>query len=250
MRVIARLDIKGPNLIKGLQLEGLRVIGDPNEHAIKYYNQGADELLFIDYWLASLYGRNNLNDIINHASKDIFIPVTVGGGIRTIEDAEKLFLNGADKIAINTAAVRDPSIINDLVKSFGSQAVVVSIQAKKIDENKWNAYFDNGREKIPEKKFVDWLNEVSSRGAGEILITSVDNDGTKKGFDLKLYDKINKICNLPLIISGGMGKPEDLLSLNNFSDCNAVAVGTILHYDLAKIHEIKEVRKNITDQKK
>ena len=133
MRVIARLDIKGPNLIKGLQLEGLRVIGDPNEHAIKYYNQGADELLFIDC-VASLYGRNNLNDIINHASKDIFIPVTVGGGIRTIEDAEKLFLNGADKIAINSAAVKNPSIINDLVKSFGSQAVVVSIQAKKIDE--------------------------------------------------------------------------------------------------------------------
>ena len=129
MRVIARLDIKGPNLIKGLQLEGLRVIGDPNKHAIKYYNQGADELLFIDC-VASLYGRNNLIDIINHASKDIFIPVTVGGGIRKIEDAEKAFLNGADKIAINSAAVRQPSLINDLVKNFGSQAVVVSIQAK------------------------------------------------------------------------------------------------------------------------
>ncbi len=243
MRVIARLDIKGPNLIKGLQLEGLRVIGDPNEYAIKYYNQGADELLFIDC-VASLYGRNNLNDIINHASKDIFIPVTVGGGIRSIDDAEKLFLNGADKIAINSAAVRKPSLINDLVKNFGSQAVVVSIQAKKIDENKWNVYFENGRENSG-KEIVDWLNEVSSRGAGEILITSVDNDGTKKGFDLKLYDKINKICNLPLIISGGMGKPEDLLSLSNFSDCNAVAAGTILHYDLAKIHEIKEISKKI-----
>lgn len=239
MRVIARLDIKGPNLIKGLQLEGLRVIGDPNKHAIKYYNQGADELLFIDC-VASLYGRNNLIDIINHASKDIFIPVTVGGGIRKIEDAEKLFLNGADKIAINSAAVRQPSLINDLVKNFGSQAVVVSIQAKKIDEDKWNAYLDNGRENSG-KEIIEWLNEATSRGAGEILVTSVDNDGTKKGFDLKLYDKINKNCNLPLIISGGMGKPEDLLKLNNFSDCNAVAAGTILHYDLAKISEIKEI---------
>ncbi len=239
MRVIARLDIKGPNLIKGLQLEGLRVIGDPNKHAIKYYNQGADELLFIDC-VASLYGRNNLIDIINHASKDIFIPVTVGGGIRKIEDAEKLFLNGADKIAINSAAVRQPSLINDLVKNFGSQAVVVSIQAKKIDEDKWNAYLDNGRENSG-KEIIEWLNEATSRGAGEILVTSVDNDGTKKGFDLKLYDKINKNCNLPLIISGGMGKPEDLLNLNNFSDCNAVAAGTILHYDLAKISEIKEI---------
>ncbi len=239
MRVIARLDIKGPNLIKGLQLEGLRVIGDPNKHAIKYYNQGADELLFIDC-VASLYGRNNLIDIINHASKDIFIPVTVGGAIRKIEDAEKLFLNGADKIAINSAAVRQPSLINDLVKNFGSQAVVVSIQAKKIDEDKWNAYLDNGRENSG-KEIIEWLNEATSRGAGEILVTSVDNDGTKKGFDLKLYDKINKNCNLPLIISGGMGKPEDLLNLNNFSDCNAVAAGTILHYDLAKISEIKEI---------
>tara|TARA_Y100000741_G_scaffold102337_1_gene76215 strand:- start:4531 stop:5280 length:750 start_codon:yes stop_codon:yes gene_type:complete len=239
VRVIARLDIKGPNLIKGLQLEGLRVIGDPNKHAIKYYNQGADELLFIDC-VASLYGRNNLIDIINHASKDIFIPVTVGGGIRKIEDAEKLFLNGADKIAINSAAVRQPSLINDLVKNFGSQAVVVSIQAKKIDEDKWNAYLDNGRENSG-KEIIEWLNEATSRGAGEILVTSVDNDGTKKGFDLKLYDKINKNCNLPLIISGGMGKPEDLLNLNNFSDCNAVAAGTILHYDLAKISEIKEI---------
>ena len=115
MRIIARLDIKGPNLIKGLQLEGLRVIGDPNKYAVQYYNEGADELLFIDC-VASLYGRNNLIDIINHASKDVFIPVTVGGGIRSIEDAEKLFLNGADKIAINSAAVRQPSLIDDLVK--------------------------------------------------------------------------------------------------------------------------------------
>jgi len=239
VRVIARLDIKGPNLIKGLQLEGLRVIGDPNQYAIKYYNQGADELLFIDC-VASLYGRNNLINIINHASQDIFIPVTVGGGIRKIEDAENLFLNGADKIAINSAAIRKPSLINDLVKNFGSQAVVVSIQAKKIDENKWNAYLDNGRENSG-KEIIDWLNEVASRGAGEILVTSVDNDGTKNGFDLKLYDKINKNCNIPLIISGGMGKPEDLLSLNNFNDCDAVAVGTILHYDFSKISEIKEI---------
>jgi len=241
MRIIARLDIKGPNLIKGLHLEGLRVIGDPNKYAIKYYNEGADELLFIDC-VASLYGRNNLIDIINHASKDVFIPVTVGGGIRSIEDAEKLFLNGADKIAINSAAVRQPSLINDLVKNFGSQAVVVSIQAKKIGENKWNAYLDNGRENSG-KDIIEWLKEAASRGAGEILVTSVDNDGTKKGFDLNLYDKINKNCNLPIIISGGMGKPQDLVELSNFSDCNAVATGTILHYGLAKISEIKELAK-------
>ena len=239
MRIIARLDIKGPNLIKGVQLEGIRVIGDPNKYAVKYYNEGADELLLIDC-VASLYGRNNLVDIINHASKDVFIPVTVGGGIRSVDDAEKLFLNGADKVAINSAAVRRPTLINDLVKNFGSQAVVVSIQAKKINENKWCAYLDNGRENSG-KDIFEWLKEATSRGAGEILITSVDNEGTKKGFDLKLYDEMNKYCDLPIVFSGGIGQLDHLLQLKNFSDCNAIAVATLLHYNLVKISDIKKV---------
>ena len=242
MRLIARLDIKGPNLIKGLQLEGLRVIGDPNKYAVKYYEEKADELLFIDC-VASLYGRNNLLDIINHASKNVFIPVTVGGGIRSISDAEKLFLNGADKIAVNSAAVRNSSLINDLVKNFGSQAVVVSIQAKKINDN-WKVYLDSGRENS-EKDVNEWLKEAVDRGAGEILITSVDNDGTKKGFDLELYNNVKNICNVPLILSGGMGEPEDLLKLKKFNQSDAVAVGTILHYDLSTILEIKKISKKI-----
>ena len=136
MRIISRLDIKGPNLIKGIQLEGLRVIGDPNYYAKKYFDEGADELLLIDC-VASLYGRNNLFDIIKKASNEIFIPITVGGGIRSIDDAEKLFLSGADKIAINSKAIVNPEIINDLAKYFGSQAVVSSIQAKKLVINGW-----------------------------------------------------------------------------------------------------------------
>jgi len=160
MRIIPHLDIKGPNLIKGIQFEGLRIIGNPNLYAKKYYENGADELIFIDC-VASLYGRNNLIDIINQSSKDIFIPITVGGGIRSVEDAEKLFLNGADKIAINSAAIQDPNLINELTKNFGSQAVVLSIQAKKKTEDNWISYYENGREKS-DKNVFDWLLGICS----------------------------------------------------------------------------------------
>lgn len=240
MRIISRLDIKGPNLIKGIQLEGLRVIGDPNLYAKKYFDEGADELLLIDC-VASLYGRNNLFDIIKKASNEIFIPITVGGGIRSIEDAEKLFLSGADKIAINSKAIVEPEIINDLAKYFGSQAVVSSIQAKKVN-NKWLAYYDNGRERT-EKDVVDWAKEVQDRGAGEILITSIDNEGTKQGFDMNLCEIFNSICKIPIIYSGGMKAKSDLNNFKNFSECDAIAVARILHYNEVTINDIKSFAK-------
>ena len=236
MRIISRLDIKGSNLIKGIQLEGLRVIGDPNFYAKKYFDDGADELILIDC-VASLYGRNNLFDIIKKASNEIFIPITVGGGIRSIEDAEKLFMNGADKIAINSKAIVNPEIINMLAKNFGSQAVVSSIQAKRFN-NKWLAYYDNGREKS-EKDVIDWAKEVQDRGAGEILITSIDNEGTKNGFDMDLCELINSICKIPLIYSGGMSSKTDLEQFKDFSECDAIAVASILHYEESSIKEIK-----------
>tara|TARA_A100001015_G_scaffold22548_1_gene25568 strand:- start:2963 stop:3712 length:750 start_codon:yes stop_codon:yes gene_type:complete len=243
MRIISRLDIKGPNLIKGIQLEGLRVIGDPNLYAKKYFDDGADELLLIDC-VASLYGRNNLVDIIKKASDEIFIPITVGGGIRSIEDAEKLFASGADKISINSKAIIEPEIINQLTKSFGSQAVVSSIQAKKMRENKWLAFYDNGREKT-EKDVIEWIKEVQDRGAGEILITSIDNDGTKNGFDIDLCEKINSVCEIPIIYSGGMKSKTDLKNFDNFSECDAIAVASILHYNETSISEIKKFAENI-----
>ena len=239
MRIIARLDIKGPNLIKGIQFEGLRVIGDPNKYALKYYDQGADELIFIDA-VASLYERNNLVDIIKKASNDVFIPITVGGGIRSIEDAEKLFLNGADKIAINTAAIQNPNLINELVKNFGSQAIVISIQAKFISDKKWTAYVETGREKT-DKDVIEWLNEAIDRGAGEVLITSVDHEGTKKGFDLNLYEEANKHSKVPFIFSGGMKSANDLIELAKYSECNGVAAASILHYNDVTIQDIKKV---------
>ena len=146
MRIIARLDIKSENLIKGIQFEGLRVIGNPNEYALKYYNDNADEILLIDT-VASLYNRNNIVEIINKASENIFVPITAGGGIREIKDVERLLKNGADKVFVNTGAVKNPKLITDLVKEFGSQSIVSSIEAKKISEKKWEVYTENGREK-------------------------------------------------------------------------------------------------------
>ena len=180
LRIIARLDVKGPNLIKGIHLEGLRVIGAPNEYALDYYYQGADELIYMDV-VASLYGRNHLGEIIKNAAKDIFIPMTVGGGIRTIENAREILRSGADKVAINTAAVANPTIITDVARQFGSQAMVLSIEAKKVEGSHWEVYTDNGRERTG-LDVVDWAKLCVLNGAGEILLTSVDHEGTRKGF--------------------------------------------------------------------
>ncbi len=177
-RLIARLDIKGPNLIKGVHLEGLRVIGDPQLFAQKYYQDGADELIYIDS-VASLYGRNNLVDIVKHTAQNIFIPLTVGGGVRSVEDANLLLRSGADKVAINTACMSNPSLINELANRFGSQCVVLSIEAKKTSKGHWEAYTDNGREKTG-KDVLSWVLEAVERGVGEVLLTSVDQEGTKK----------------------------------------------------------------------
>src|ERR1700683_5192270 len=146
IRLIARLDIKGPNLIKGIHLEGLRVIGSPNEHAVQYYQQGADELIYMDS-VASLYGRNSLGDIVQDAAQDVFVPMTVGGGIRSVEDAAHLLRCGADKVAINTAAVADPALIGAIARRFGSKCMVLSIEAKQIGSDCWEAYTNNGRER-------------------------------------------------------------------------------------------------------
>jgi len=239
MRVIARLDIKSQNLIKGIQLEGLKVIGDPNIFALKYYEDGIDELILIDC-VASLYGRNNLFGIIKEASKNVFVPITAGGGIRSIKDAEELFLSGADKVFLNTSAINNPQLINDLAKNFGSQAIVISIEAKFLKNNIWLAYTDNGRE-VTNKNVINWTKEAIDRGAGEILITSVDRDGTRQGFDLDLIKNICNVSSVPIIFSGGMGKASDILSVSKYGSCHAVAAGTILHYNETTVDEIKKI---------
>jgi len=237
-RIIARLDIKGTNLIKGVHLEGLRVIGPPAEYALEYYQQGADELIYVDC-VASLYGRNNLSDLLERSVQNIFIPLTVGGGIRSVEDAVRLLRSGADKVAINTAAVGNPALITEISRRFGSQCMVLSIQAKQIAPKKWEVYTDNGRERTG-LDVVDWVQKGVELGAGEILLTSVDREGTRKGFDIELVKAVTDKVNVPVIASGGMGNIDHLLSVVRDGHADAVAMADILHYKRMKISEIKE----------
>lgn len=241
-RLIGRLDIKGPNLIKGIHLEGLRIIGDPQVRAFQYYKEGIDEIIYIDS-VASLYGRNNLTDIIKYTAENIFIPMTVGGGLRSLQDVEDMLRSGADKIAINTAAIHNPKIITEISNTFGAQCVVVNIEAKKQLDGSWEAYSDNGRERTG-KKVLEWARQVEDLGAGEILLTSVDREGTRTGFDLELVKNVSALVNIPVIASGGMGKLQDIIDVVQYGQADAVAVADSLHYDKYTIREIKEFAVN------
>ena len=236
-RLIARLDIKGPNLIKGIHLEGLRKIGNPNEFALKYYLEGADELIFMDC-VASLYGRNNLFEIIKEATKNIFIPITVGGGIKSIDEATEVLRSGADKVAVNTAATKNPNLLSEIANKFGSQALVLSIEAKEISDNKWEVFTQNGREPTG-LEVLDWAKEAIRLGVGEILLTSIDKEGTRKGFDLRLLNHFSQKINVPIIASGGMGKLEDLKPIHEQGLADAVAIADLLHYNRSNLKMIR-----------
>ncbi len=239
IRLIGRLDIKGPNLIKGIHFEGLRIIGEPKKYALQYYLDGIDELLYMDT-VATLYGRNNLLEFVKEIGKNIFIPMTVGGGIRSVDDVYNFLSAGADKVAVNTAAVNKPEIINEISKRFGSQCLVVSIEAKRKSENQWEVYTNNGREKTG-KDVESWAKEVQQLGAGEILLTSIDQDGTQKGFDLNLISSVKKNISIPLIVSGGMGKEKDLINVINDCDIDTVALASVLHKNKFSIKELKKI---------
>lgn len=237
VRLIARLDIKGPNLIKGIHLEGLRVMGEPGEHARRYYEQGVDEIVYMDV-VASLYGRNSLHDIVRKAAHDIFVPLTVGGGVRSVEDVRELLRAGADKIAINTAAVKNPELIREISRVFGSQCLVLSIEAKRHGKGAWEAYTDNGREKTG-LDVMEWVRRGVELGAGEIMITSVDQEGTRKGFDTALVRAVADAVNIPVIASGGMGTPAHLAEVVKEGHADAVAVAGVLHYKATDIPSIR-----------
>lgn len=241
-RLIARLDIKGPNLIKGIHLEGLRVVGQPNEYAKRYYEQGADELIYIDC-VASLYGRNSLGDIVQSAAQDVFIPMTVGGGIRSIDDAMHILRCGADKVAINTAAVANPNLITDIARKFGSQCMVLSIEAKRVGPDRWEAYTDNGREDTG-MDVIEWVKRGVALGAGEVLLTSVDQEGTRKGFDVALVRAVTGEVSVPVIASGGMGTTEHMVDVVKTGGVDAVAMADILHYRRATFAEIRDTARN------
>lgn len=238
LRLIPRLDIKGPNLIKGIHLEGLRVIGDPQDYARLYYEAGADELIYMDT-VASLYGRNSLEDTIRRAAEHVFVPMTVGGGVRSVEDVKKLLRAGADKVAINTAAIARPELLREVAETFGSQCVVLSIEAKSRPGGGWEAYHDNGRE-FTGLDVIDWVRRGIDLGIGELLLTSVDREGTRKGFDTDLIAAVSAVCPVPIIASGGMGKPGDV-AVAAAAGADAVAMADILHYKRATLGEIRGV---------
>jgi cyclase len=205
--------------------------------AKKYYSQGIDEILFIDA-VAAYYDRNSLTEIIKKACNDVFVPITVGGGIRNIEDIQIALNAGADKVAINTKAVKNPNFIKEASEVFGSQCIVSSIEAKKISNHEWEVYTDNGREPSGRNVF-DWVQEVEMLGAGEILITSIDKEGTKKGFDIELNNLVSKAVNIPIISSGGAGCNSDVADVFLNTDIDAVSIASLLHYEIDTIENLK-----------
>ena len=236
-RIIVKLDVKPPYVVKPVHFEGLRKMGTPVELAKKYYDQGADELFYIDI-VASLYQREILYEHIESTANELFIPFAVGGGVKTIEDFSKLFHMGADKVAINTYAVQeDPSIINKAAEIFGNQAVIVNIEAKRWDKD-WECYTDCGRIQS-DKDILEWIKEVEQRGAGEILLQSVDHDGRQRGFDIELAKKVVELVNIPVVVSSGAGSLEDIKKLIIEAKPSGVAIASLLHYDKTNISEIK-----------
>ena len=237
VRIIAKLDVKPPYVVKPIHFEGLRKIGDPSDLAMKYYKQGADELFYIDI-VSSLYQRQILFNEIEQVANKLFIPFAVGGGVRSIDDFSKMFHVGADKVVINTHAVQKaPSIIDQAAKIFGSQAVVVNIEAKRWGDT-WECFTDCGRIQT-QKDVLSWVNEVEQRGAGEILLQSVDNDGRCRGFDLELASEVVSLVSIPVVVSSGAGSLEDIKILVESSKPSGVAIASLLHYDKTTIKDIK-----------
>ena len=238
IRIIPRLDVKGSNVIKGVHLECLRVVGDPETLATRYYNEGADELIYMDV-VASLYGRNNLLHIVEQASQNIFIPLTVGGGIRSLDDIKRVLRAGADKVAINTYAVKNPAFITQAAQAFGAQCIVGSIEAKRVSEHKWEIFTDNGRIETG-LDAVTWARQLVSLGCGELLITSIDKEGTAGGYDIDLIRNIAANVSVSVIACGG-GSPEDMAAVVTHGYADAVSAARIFHYQKHSVSSVKQV---------
>ena len=238
-RLVARLDVKDDYLVKGIQLEGVRKIGNPNQFAVDYYQQGIDEIIYVDA-VASLYDRNNLSEVVQETCRNVFVPVTVGGGIRSLDDVKKVLDAGADKVAINTAAIKDKRLISSVAERYGSQCMVLSVQAKRKqpDEQVWEAYYDNGRQRSG-LDVIEWVKESVSLGAGEILLTSVDREGLQNGMDIDLIKQVVESVNVPVICSGGVGSANDVIRACEVG-ASAIAIASFLHYRKGTIKDIKE----------
>lgn len=238
VRLISRLDIKAPNLIKGINLEGVRVVGDPHEYATRYFEEGIDEILYMDS-VATLYERNNLTSLVRETADNVFVPMTVGGGLRSLENVDQVMRAGADKVSINSAAIRRPAIITEVARRYGAQAMVLSVEAKRRGVGDgWEAYIDNGREKTG-LDVIDWIKQSVRLGAGEILVTSVDKEGMRRGFDIDLIRAVTDVVDVPVIASGGMGKVEDASAVINDGGADAVAMADVLHYNRIELDYLR-----------
>ena len=235
VRVIPRLDIKGPNLVKGIHLEGLRVLGKPEQFARHYYESGADELLYMDV-VASLYQRNSLLEIVARTARGIFIPMTVGGGLRTIDDIREALRAGADKVSLNTAIIKRPEMIREAAHQFGSSTIVVSIEAIKKPDGTYEAFTDNGRERTGVDA-IEWATRAAELGAGELLVTSINQEGTGLGYDLELTRKIAKSVDIPVIACGGAGQVGDVYDVVAEGKADAVCLASVLHYNFVNNHD-------------
>ncbi|MEK7513762.1 MAG: imidazole glycerol phosphate synthase cyclase subunit [Patescibacteria group bacterium] len=236
VRIIPKLEVKNENLIKGVHLDGLRIVGKPEKAALEYAQAGADELIYLDL-VASLYQRENWIKIVRRTAEQIYIPLTVGGGIRTLEDAKLFFRNGADKVAINTGIVNNPRLVTIIAKKFGSQAMVASLEVQKKISGGYEVFTDSGRTQTGLDP-VTWAKKVEKLGAGEILLTFIHRDGTMKGYDLELLRQISSQAKIPVIASGGAGTIEDLIEAIK-AGADALAIASLLHFKKMTIGQIK-----------
>jgi len=241
VRIIPCLDVKDGKVVKGVHFENLKIAGDPVENASYYCKEGADELAFLDI-SATIEGRKTMIDVVKKVAEVIFIPFTVGGGISSLEDIEKLLSNGADKISINTSAVKNPDLIKEGARKFGSQCIVVAIDAKKIGEGKWEVYIESGK-KPTGLDVVEWAKRVEDLGAGEILLTSIDRDGTQDGYDIELTKIVSENVSIPVIASGGAGKLEHLYEAIVEGKASALLLASLLHFRILTIPQIKKYLK-------
>lgn len=238
IRLVAKIEVKGERVIKGVHMEGLRIVGAPAELCRRYFHAGIDEIVLIDT-VASLYERNHLAELVSEVAEEIFIPLVVGGGLRTVQDLQTMFRAGADKVALNTHAIRRPELLREAAAMFGSQSVVLSVQAKRVAAGRWEAYCENARQPTG-LDAVEWAARAADLGAGEILLSSIDMDGTMRGMDVELCRAVSEAVPVPVIASGGAGSAGHLAECALGSRVSAVAVGAVVHFQRATVAGLKE----------
>ena len=245
-RIIPRLEVKSTKLIKGIRMEGLRIVGNPIDRAIKYYEDGADEIIYSDI-VASLYSRSFDLKTISEISRNIHIPFIVGGGIKSMDDVHMILDAGADRVCINTGAITDPDILYDTTREFGSQCITLEVQVRSVSDRFWEPFVESGRNRTHIDLF-DWIKITQDLGVGELFFVSVDSDGMKSGLNCNLIKDIRSRISTPFIAGGGIGTIEHIVDLIELG-CNGVVLSNILHFDTMSINEIKSnlIKLNLSD---